>query len=161
MIKFCAFLEKLMTIEQFWDAFLQEAGLPASRTYLESFHFHFNEKWANELLRLVLIGQKQATSSSLWAYELSGERIPQVGDYSIVTDWEGNPRCVIQTTAITIIPFKEMTFEICKREGEDDTLESWRAGHIQFFISDGKDVGYTFTEDMPIIFEDFQVVFQG
>lgn len=149
-----------MTIDQFWAEFLEEAGLDASTTYLESFHFELTEKLANELLRLVLIGQKRATSSSFWAYEITGDRIPQVGDYSIVTDWDGNPRCVIQTNAITILPFKEMTFEICKREGEDDTLESWRNGHIQFFTADGEEVGYTFTEDMPIVFEDFKVVYQ-
>lgn len=149
-----------MTVDQFWQAFLQESGLPPSTTYLESFHFELTEKWANELLRLVMIGQKQATCSSLLAYEVSGERLPQVGDYSIITDWEGNPHCVIETTEIIIMPFKDMTFEICKREGEDDTLESWREGHIKFFTNDGKDVGYTFTEDMPIIFEDFKVVFQ-
>ncbi len=95
-----------------------------------------------------------------WRIEIEGARLPEVGDLSIVTDWEGNPRCVIQTTAVTIIPFSEITYDICKREGEDDTLESWQAGHIRFFKSEGSLLGYEFSEDMPVVFEDFEVVYQ-
>lgn len=56
-------------------------------------------------------------------------------------------------------PFKDITYDICKREGEDDDLESWRNGHISFFSNEGRKLGYTFTEDMPVIFEDFKMVF--
>lgn len=131
----------------------------SSTKYIDCFHFELSEKLANELLALVLSGTKQATASSLLAYEIEGSRIPQIGDYSIVTDWEGNPRCVIETTAVTILPFNEITFDICKREGEDDTLESWQKGHRRFFTEDGKELGYEFSENMPVIFEDFKVVF--
>lgn len=148
-----------MKKEEFWQEFLQAVHKDSSAKYLECFHFELNEKAANELLHLVLIGKKQATASSLLAYEMEGSNIPQVGDYSIVTDWEGNPRCVIETTAITIIPFDEVTYEICKREGEDDTLESWQIGHRKFFMNEGKALGYEFTENMPVVFEDFRVVF--
>lgn len=148
-----------MTVDEFWNAFLLEKGKDDDTQYIDCFHFELTEKWANELLRLVLFGKKQATSSSLFAYEISGDRVPQIGDYSIVTDWDGNPKCVIETTDITILPFKDITFDICKREGEDDSLESWQKGHIKFFTDDGKELGYTFSENMPVVFEDFKVVF--
>lgn len=108
---------------------------------------------------MVLSGKKQATASSLLSYEIEGCRIPQIGDYSIVTDWKGNPRCVIETTNVIILPFNQITFDICKREGEDDTLESWQKGHRNFFMEDGKKLGYEFSENMPVVFEDFKVVF--
>ncbi|MFC4386598.1 ASCH domain-containing protein [Gracilibacillus marinus] len=146
-------------LTNFWNTFLTETNRPKSTTYLEAFHFELTEKLANDLLHLVLIGQKKATASSLWSYEIEGERLPEVGDLSIVTDWEGNPRCVIETTAVTILPFSEMTYDICKREGEDDTLDSWRNGHIRFYKEEGKMLGYEFSEDMPVVFEDFEVVY--
>ena len=93
------------------------------------------------------------------AYQIEGERIPQVGDLSVVTDWEGIPKCVIETTNVMIIPFKDITFDICKREGEDENLESWIEGHTKFFSSEGSMLGYNFTEDMPVVFEDFKMVF--
>ncbi|HEX3023160.1 MAG TPA: ASCH domain-containing protein [Lachnospiraceae bacterium] len=149
-----------MRINEFWQEFIQYTGIDKDTKYLESFHFELTEKLANELLHLVLIGQKKATASSLPGYEIEGNRIPQAGDYSIVTDWEGNPRCVIRTTNVRIIPFRDITYDICKLEGEDDTLESWRKGHINFFEADGKELGYTFSEDMPVVFEEFEVVYQ-
>jgi uncharacterized protein YhfF len=145
--------------DEFWQEFLDVNNKDCSTQYIECFHFELTEKLANELLSLVLSGKKQATSSSLFAYEIEGSRIPQVGDYSIVTDWEGNPSCVIETTAVTILPFNQITFDICKREGEDDTLESWQKGHMHFFIEDGKELGYEFSENMPVVFEDFKVSF--
>lgn len=146
-------------VEAFWQEFLQETGRDPSTTYLECFHFELTERLANELLALVLSGQKRATAASLRSFELEGTKIPQVGDLSIVTDWDGNPRCVIETTAISIIPFKEMTYDICRREGEDDSLESWQRGHIRFYTAEGKELGYEFSEEMPVVFEDFRVVF--
>ncbi|WP_253198423.1 ASCH domain-containing protein [Clostridium gasigenes] len=147
-------------IDMFWETFLRETKRNETTKCLEVFHFELTEKWANELLRLVLIGQKRATASSLLNYEIEGESIPKVGDLSIVTDWEGVPRCVIETTEITIIPFSDITYDICKREGEDDTLESWVEGHVNFFKEEGKQLGYEFSEDMPVVFEDFEVVYQ-
>jgi len=149
-----------MTIDSFWQGFLAHANLPATTTYYDSFHFCNSKELANELLKLVLSGQKTATTSILIAYEIEGEPMPQVGNYSIVTDWDGTPHCVIQTTAITIMPFNEMTYVICKREGEDECLETWVESHRRAFEYEGQELGFQFTKDMPILFEDFKVVYK-
>ena len=147
-------------IDMFWNRFLKETNRIETTKYLDIFHFELTKRWANELLHLVLIGRKKATSSSLWGYEIEGGNIPKVGDLSIVTDWEGVPRCVIETVDVTVIPFSDMTYDICKREGEDDTLASWNAGHIRYFKEEGNELGYEFSDDMPVVFEDFEVVYQ-
>ena len=147
-------------IDLFWSRFLEEKGYDDSKKYLEAFHFELTEDLANELLSLVLEGKKKATSSSFKSYEKEGSNLPKIGDLSIVTDWDGNPRCIIETKNITIIPFKDITYDICSREGEDDSLESWREGHIRFFSNEGKEIGYEFTEDMLVVFEDFEVIYQ-
>jgi uncharacterized protein YhfF len=149
-----------LTVNEFWHEFLLFANKDNLTKYVDCYHFDLTEEWATKLLDLVMSGQKRATASSLLFFEAKGIRTPQVGDYNIVTDWSGNPRCVIKTTAVTIIPFNEMTYDICKREGEDDTLESWQRGHRHFFTEYGKIVGYEFSETMPVVFEDFQVVFR-
>lgn len=152
--------EQQKLVDLFWKKFLVETNQNETTKYIDVFHFELTEKLANELLQLVLIGQKKATASSLLAYEIEGTRVPEVGDLSIVTDWEGYPKCVIQTTEVTIIPFKKVTYDICKREGEDDTLESWQKGHERFYRAEGKALGYEFTEHMPVVFEDFEVVYK-
>lgn len=125
---------------------------------LEKWHFEKTEKAANYLLKLVLEGKKRATSSSLWAYEIEGEEVPKVGDRSIITYWDGIPSCVIETTNVSIIPYSDMTYDIAALEGEDETLESWQKTHRQFFSEEGKELGYTFSENMPVVFEEFEVI---
>lgn len=147
-------------IDEFFLRFLQKEHLDSTTTYLEAFHFELNEKLANELLDLVLQGKKRATASSVEAYKNTKQPMPKVGDYSIITDWDNNPRCVIKTINVQLIPFKEITYDICKREGEDDTLKSWQDGHRRFYVEEGKQLGYTFDEDMLVVFEDFEVVYQ-
>lgn len=125
---------------------------------LEKWHFELTEKSCNHLLDLVLIGKKRATSSSLKGYQLEGGKIPSIGDMSVITDWDENPRCVIKTTNVRIIPYKDITFDIARLEGEDDNLDSWRANHEKFFTEEGKEIGYEFSEDMDVVFEEFEVV---
>lgn len=147
-------------INEFFTRFIQKTHRDKNTTYMDVYHFELTEYWANELLRLVLIGQKKATASSYEAFIIENEPLPKVGDLNIITDFAGNPRCVVETKQITIRPFKEFTFDIVKREGEDDNLESWRTGHTKFFTNEGKELGYTFSEDMKVVFEDFEVVYQ-
>lgn len=148
------------TIEAFWQRFLEHERLPKETKYLEAFYFDTNKESAEHLLRLVLSGKKKATASSLYYYQVTDEEIPSVGSYSIVTDFDGQPYGVIKTTGITIIPFKDLTYETVKREGEDENLLSWQKNHIKFFKADGKQAGYTFDVDMPVVFEDFELVYQ-
>lgn len=146
-------------ISAFWDKFLKETKRNATEKYFECFYFDNTEESANYLLSLVLNGKKKATASSALSFECSNSPLPKVGDLSIVTDWGGKPHCVIKTTNVTILPFQDITFDICKREGEDDSLKSWQEGHVNFFMEDGKSEGYKFTWDMPVVFEDFEVIY--
>lgn len=97
-------------ILEFWNRFLDDKKLDLNTRYLEAFHFEMTEELANSLLELVLTGQKKATASSLLSWKAEGT-MPKEGDYSIVTDWAGNPRCVIQTTKVTVLPFKDVDYE--------------------------------------------------
>lgn len=148
-----------MTIDEFWSEFLKDTGRSPDTKYTDAFCFDITEKAANGLLELVLQGKKQATSSSLKDYEIEGEELPKAGELSIVTDFAGNPRCVIETTAVSIIPYNEMTFDIVKREGEDECLETWQMNHEHFFRESAKQLGCEFTYDMPVVFEDFKLIY--
>ena len=148
-----------MTTDEFRLEFLTATERETSAEHFDAFAFGSDEKMANSLLRLVLGGKKTATSSALPCYEVTGTPLPQPGSLSIITDWAGTPFCVIETVAVTHLRFNEMTFDICRREGEDECLNTWQEGHRAFFSEDGKQTGYEFTEDMPIVFEDFKVVY--
>ena len=125
---------------------------------LEKWHFELTEKACNELLDLVLQGKKRATSSSLAGFRAEDTAVPEEGELSVITDWDGHPRCVIRTTKVRVIPYKDIPFGLARLEGEDDTLASWRKKHEAFFREEGKLLGYSFSEDMEVVFEEFEVV---
>ena len=125
---------------------------------LEHWHFELTEQACNDLLELVLQGRKRATSSSLVSYRLTGESLPHEGEMSVICDWDDNPRCLIRTTRVEVLPYRAVTLEMALREGEDDSLESWRANHERFFREEGESLGYAFTDDMEVVFEDFELV---
>lgn len=149
-----------MNVEEFWKSFLVNTGRPSDTPCYDCFHFELTKEVSDRLLALVLSGKKQATASSLRYYEMSGEAITECGALSIVTTFEGHPVCVIETTNVMILPFSEITYDICKREGKDDTLESWREGHEAFFRAEGEETGYTSDEQLPVVFEDFKVIYR-
>ena len=139
------------------DNHLEDAFAEAPKTV----HFCHNEKDANELAGLVKKGIKKATASLHCLYEIENETIPKVGDYIIITNWNGIAQCVIHITNINIIPFKNVTQAFAAKEGEGDkTLSFWRKVHRKFFTLELKEYSKKFSEDMLVICEEFEVVYQ-
>jgi uncharacterized protein YhfF len=118
--------------EPFWQAFAETQVVDPTSRFLQAFYFDVNEASANELAVLVLAGRKRATTSLLWAYEHDQEPLPKPGDLSIVTDYGGTPRCVIETTAAEVVPFVDVSTEFAATEG-DGSLAYWRDIHDVYF----------------------------
>ncbi len=146
-------------VREYWKNFLAQTGRSPDLRYCFCGYMGPTRQIADELLSLILSGKKTATTSCLPSYRAAGEPIPKAGSLSVITDWEGNPGCVIENTNVTVLPFCEMTFDVCKREGEDGDLASWQATHFAIFAQEGEELGYTFTQDTPIVFEDFKVIY--
>ncbi|MCD7995259.1 MAG: ASCH domain-containing protein [Clostridia bacterium] len=125
-----------------------------NNTYFERFAFGDNPEMADELLALVLSGKKTATVSVV----LENEQAPSVGDLSLVLDGHGDPACVIKTVYLETIKFCDLTWDMVKLEGEDETFEQWKAGNIRYWTRDAAKRSYTFTEQTPITYERFEVV---
>lgn len=147
-----------LAVEKFWNEFLKDTSRDMSLPCPESFSFGGDKKMSNELLNLVIKGKKTATSSALPAYKAENQPIPKVGDLSILTDYDGVPYCVLENTDVSLIEFDKMTFDICKLEGEDTCLESWKDKHIEFFKAEATECGYVFSEKMTVVFEKFRVL---
>ena len=107
----------------------------------------------------MLDGTKTATASSLWDYEATGEPVPAVDSYSILLDGQGRPVAVIQTTAISIVPFDAVTESHADREGEGDrTLEYWRESHERYWRAHSENAR-GFEPDMPVVCEGFRLIY--
>ena len=122
--------------------------------YFECFAFGNSPEMANELLELVLAGKKTATVSVI----LEEEPQPQIGDVSLVLNGRGEPACTIRTTYLETVRFCDLTWEMVRQEGEDETFEQWKTGNYGYWMQDAAQRGYIFTEETMITFEQFEVV---
>jgi uncharacterized protein YhfF len=128
----------------------------------DSYYFCSDEESANHLASLVVQGEKQATASLLWSYEADNEPLPEVGQLSVITNWEGEPQCIVEVTEVEIILYNEVTAEFAFIEGEGDkSLEYWRRVHWEFFSIECEEISKDPSEDMPIILEKFKVIWKG
>jgi uncharacterized protein YhfF len=151
------------TPETMWNAFvssgLRDAATAAGSSY-GSWSFGDSAEMADRLVELVLSGRKRATAGSLWGYEADEEPLPEVGEFSVITDGAGVARCIIRTTAIDLVPFSDVDESFARAEGEGDrSLEYWRQGHWAYFSRELEEIGREPEADMLIVCEHFEVVF--
>jgi len=118
------------------------------------FAFGDSPELADELLALVIAGQKTATCSALREYPEGHPERPTVGRRDIVLDGAGRPRAVVETLEVTIRRFDEVDAGLAFDEGEDDrSLDAWRRAHEAYFARNGG-----FSPDMLLLCERFKLV---
>ncbi len=148
-------------IRPFWDSFVAAVDLDPPPEFSEAFFFGDNERVTNELAELVLIGTERATTSLLWAYEADSDSIPRPGAFSVVTDWDGRPLCVIETTQVDVMPYQDVTEEFAAVEGDGDgSLRHWREVHWDAFSRECAQIGKAPAPRMQVICERFEVVYR-
>ncbi len=144
-----------MTGEEMWKEYARKAGIE---------HADY-EAWAfgdaaDELAALAAGGRKTATSSAFPLYELKGEPLPRAGEHSVILNSRGQAACVIRTERVYLAPFREISEEHARREGEGDlSLARWREVHERFFRREMEEAGLRFDQDMPVVCEEFSCVY--
>ena len=103
----------------------------------------------NKLVKLVLDGKKIATTS---LYEF--DSLPTVGDVSVLTDSNNNDMCILETKEVIVTEFKNITWDLAKLEGENNSLKEWKKVHKDYFSK----IDSTFNDDTKVIFEIFEVI---
>jgi uncharacterized protein YhfF len=155
----------MMSPSEFWQAYLNTLAPehPHRESAYHAWGFGNSPQMAQELGQLVYDGLKTATASLHWGYETGQfeEPMPQVGDLSIILDGQEQPRMVIQTEWVAIMPFDQVDERQAWEEGEGDrSLAFWRRVHWEFFSAECADLGLTPNETMPVVCERFRVLYR-
>ncbi|RFU66210.1 ASCH domain-containing protein [Bacillus sp. V59.32b] len=150
------------SVSQMWENYLKTLEKSKTKTAAyTSWHFSANEKDANELAALVRNNVKTATSSLHILYEMEGVKLPQKGELNIITDWDGVAQAITETVNVSTIPFKEVSENFARKEGEGDrTLHYWRTVHIDFFTKELANMNRALSEDMLVVCEEFRLVYK-
>lgn len=144
-----------MTAQEMWKLYQQSSGTQTNDW--DAWRFGDDP---DALARLVLEGRKTATSSAYPLYAREGEPLPEAGHYSVILDSQDEAVCIIRNVRVTVVAYREITAGHAFREGEGDrTLADWRKVHEAFFSADMAASGLSFDEDMPVVCEEFEVVY--
>ena len=125
------------------------------------------EAWAfgaapDLLAELVVKGVKTATASAYDEYVHYEEELPKVGDLDMILDGQGQAVAIIETTKVTVIPFRDVSADHAYKEGEGDrSLTYWRQVHEELFTKWLADIGLTFSPESKVVLEEFQLVYKA
>ncbi len=142
----------------FWARSLEADGDDAETPTPEAGAFGDSVELADELIELVLTGEKQVTAGAVAEYVATGEPFPKVGERWIVTDGSMRPRAVLETTEVRVGPLSSVDDAFAEDVGEGDrTKESWLEAHTWYFSRTLARIGVEFHPEIPVVFERFQV----
>lgn len=150
-------METSPQVQEFWQKFCAASGTD-SATPFQIWYFGNSSEMAAELAALVLEGKKTATASQLEFNRKFPADAPLRDGFSVVTDFEGAPLCIIQTTEIRQLPFDEVDAAFAADEGEgNQSLEYWRAVHRAYFTKEAAEHGFEFNEKSLVCCERFEL----
>ena len=143
-----------MNDKELWQEFIQKKNI-TNHSY-EAWSFGSD---ADLLANLVFTGEKTATSSPYPLYPKENVPLPKAGQYHVILNSKNQAVCIIQTTKVYISPFHKITSFHAYKEG-DKSLQFWKKTHEDFFTTCLKDADMTFTFDMDVVCEEFEVVYR-
>ncbi|MUH37263.1 ASCH domain-containing protein [Zobellia amurskyensis] len=124
-------------------------------------HFCNNELDANECAALVKKGIKRATSPSLLGLQHLKQPLPKIGDFMIVTNWEGEAQCIVRTTAVKLKPYFSIDEAHARLEGEGDkSLAYWKKVYWDYYTKELTAFNRKPNESMIIVCQEFEKVFE-
>lgn len=147
-------------IRQFWADFCRSHSVDLNEP-CQVWYFGNTAGMADELTELVLAGRKVATASLLKTNDIKPADAPIVGGYSVVTDFYGEPKCVLQTTEVREVRFKDVEPDFAAAEGEGDlSLEYWRTVHRDYFSREAAVYGFEFDDESVVCCERFRLLYK-
>ena len=147
-------------VAEFLRRAIASGAVPAGTPVPEAWHFGDTRELADELLELVVHGPKRATAGAVAHYEADGEPLPEVGDLSVVTTFDGVPRALLRTTEVRVGPLSSVDDAFAWDEGEGDrTRDDWLRAHTAFFERVLPTIGVPFHPDLATVFSRFDVLY--
>lgn len=141
-----------------WNAALVQISASAYQGPKPETPFWFGDSLGlcNELTALVVSRHKTATASLLWEWQFDGDALPNIGQCDALLDWANNFVGIIQTTAINVVPFQQVSAEFAALEGEGDlSLDFWTQAHWSCFNRACARIGKEASLEMPVVCQEF------
>ncbi len=148
------------TVYEMWDSFTASNPEFKSEAVPDSDSFHNNEYDANRLADLIVNGKKKAGSSLYFWFKEANADLPKIGTKTIVTNFDGKARAIIEITKVDTIPFNKIQKDYAELDMGTtiEPLKKWKKAHWEFFESALGQSGDKPTEEMLVVCQWFDTI---
>ena len=142
-------------VEKLWDSFADTH--PELKEYPYQIWNFYDSKECSGIADKIINRTIRAASYSLDFFDANHEPIPEVGQYNVIC-CSGEAIGIAKTTAVTEMCFCEYDQAHALTEGYA-TLEKWKKVKKEMFETQCEKMGFSFSEDMKLIYEEFEIVY--
>lgn len=148
------------SVVDMWKAYVKANPKSEDKSLPDSWFFHDNKADANRLGQLVLKGKKKASSGLYALYNDANAELPKVGSKKIITDFEGKALAIIEIRKVDTIPFNKISKDYAALDmgTSENSLETWKKAHWDFFESVLQEKDKTPTKDMLVVCQWFETI---
>ena len=144
-------------VDAMWASYVADSGYGGP--LVTAFAFGDSAELADELGLLVLHGPKRATAELVQAFVEQDEPLPRAGDRCVVLGGDGRPLAIVRTTDVRVGPLSSVDDRFAWDEGEGDRTRAWWLdAHTRFFNRECTAMGLSFSDDIGVVFERFELV---
>lgn len=145
----------------YWQKFVSSTGEPNLNNAVVTAGYAGTPEITDGLLALYLNGKKTAGSSPVEDFLVTGDRMPQVGDYWIFLNSKGEPSLILKTEKTVLNKFENIPAEIAIAEGEGDlSVAYWKKVHGELYAPYLEKWGVKDIGELTILTEYFKIVFR-
>ena len=144
-----------------WGDFLDAHLEFASERAPKVIHLYDNQTDADTAADLVCREIKRARTLSLKGMQLRHEKLPKIGDFYVLTDWQGMAKCILRTRSVKLLPYFAIREDHARLEGEGDkSLAHWKKLHWEHLQRELGPLGARVSESTIMVFEAFEMYFK-
>ena len=146
------------------DSFLGkcEAALPGTkvRQAYRTRCIGWNLETSTSICEHVAAGDKTGTFSLPWLHASLPDTKPDIGQFVVLSNYDGEPQALLRTMALTLVTFKDIDETHTALDGPSvRDLTVWRGIHTTYWNSLLEAIGKQVEDDMPVIVERFACVY--
>jgi uncharacterized protein YhfF len=143
-----------------WGDYLDKHLEDAFHEAPQVIHFCDNQQDADLCADLVKKGIKKATTDSLLGLQYRNEPLPKIGDFKVVTNWDGEAQCIIKLTSVKLKHYFSIDAAYAQLEGEGDkSLDYWKKVHWDYYTRELEPYGRVPRESMILVCQEFERIF--
>ncbi|MBT8421523.1 MAG: ASCH domain-containing protein [Gammaproteobacteria bacterium] len=119
-----------------------------------------DEPTTDEVIELILAGDKTGTFTLPWLITATGQPAPAVGDAIILVDFAGTPKLLVRLTDIYTVNFGDITAADTAIDGSPvRDLSIWIPLHTNYWNALLAPYDLATSAEMPVLVEPFELLF--